>query len=171
MKSSRSTRWLIYAVSVAVTGLVGALAWVAAVAPPEYDIGADGAAWISEKSLSQLFAMDVWFTFTGLIAGIVLGTLAWALFREVGWPVVVIAMLGGIVAALLCWQFGSVMGSSDFDARVIAAKPDERVPVDFTLHARSALLVWPGATLLPIILYSFFDRGTDRGSATVTQAR
>jgi hypothetical protein len=171
MRTRPGSRWLLYVGAVAGTSLIAALAWWAAVTPPEYDIGADGAAWISEKSLSQLFAMDVWFTFSGLIVGILLGSLAWVLFRQYGWPVVAIAAIGGIVAALLCWQLGTLMGGYNFDARVVSAQPGDKVPVDFTLHARSALLVWPAASLLPIVLYSFFDRSTERETQTRPHAR
>jgi hypothetical protein len=125
----------------------------------EYTIGADGGAVITERGLSQLFAIDVWYVFTGLILGILLGSLTWALFRRIGWWVALLAAAVGLVAAVVCWQVGVLLGPSGFAARMAAAQPGDKVPVDFTLHTMAALLPWPFGALVPVALYATFERG------------
>ncbi|MDN5727207.1 MAG: hypothetical protein L0G99_14935, partial [Propionibacteriales bacterium] len=61
----------------------------------------------------------------------------------IGWPVVVLAVVAAAVAGALCWQVGEALGPQDFDTRLRTAKPGEVVPIDFTLRAKAALLLWP----------------------------
>ncbi|MDR2620022.1 MAG: hypothetical protein LBC29_02695 [Propionibacteriaceae bacterium] len=158
MSLSTRARVLLLAGSCLGAASIGGLIWHSVTVVQTYTVGADHGAVITERGLSQLFAMDVWYVFTGLIVGILLGSLTWTLFHQIGWWVAPLAALVGLIAAVICWQLGEALGPSDFAARVAAALPGDKVPVDFTLHTLTALLTWPFGALIPVILYAAFER-------------
>ncbi|MDR0435840.1 MAG: hypothetical protein LBH11_03620 [Propionibacteriaceae bacterium] len=159
MRLEVRTRVLLLSGVCLASAALGGLVWHSATVVQAYTIGADGGAVITERGLSQLFAIDVWYAFTGLIIGILLGALTWALFHEIGWWVAPLAAVVGLVAAVVCWRVGVAFGPSDFATRVVAAQPGDKVPVDFKLHTLVALLTWPFGALVPVALYAAFERG------------
>jgi len=132
-------------------GLFAGLLWHLLSTPPNYMIGDDYSAIISEQGLSQVFAMDIWYLFIGMAVGLLLGAGGWGLFHKVGWPVVVGVIGGSLMAAVIAWRFGCLLGPRDFAARVVAAVPGDRVPMDLQLHSIGLLLVWPLAATIPVL--------------------
>lgn len=149
-------------------GALTGIAWWKLSVLPGYTVGADGGASTGQRGLAEFVSADAWFTVLGLVVGLGLGLLAWRLFRRAGWPVVPLAMLAALGAALCCWAVGHQLGPGPFAPRLGAAGPGEVVPVELTVRARSALLVWPFAALLPILLAASLGRDEEAaGSVTV----
>ena len=71
-------------------------------------------------------------------------------------------LLGAVVVAagagLLCWAVGYRIEPGSFSVRLAAAQPGELVPIDLTVRARAALLVWPLFAVLPVLLGSSLGR-------------
>lgn len=142
-----------------VLGLVAGVVWWLLTPLPSYQIREDGLATISERGLAEVFAGDAWFTAIGILCGAAIGTLAALLAaRRMGWLVVFVVLVDCIVAGLLCWGIGSLLGPGDFDARLAAAHPGEQVPIDLSLRSGVALAVWPFFGLLPVLLWSTLTR-------------
>ena len=142
---------------VVVAGLLGGLLWHFLAATPTYTIGDDKGAIITERGLSQVFAMDIWYVIISLALAVLLGVAFWWLFRRLGWPGVVLALAASLVAALICWQFGHLLGPNGFAERVSRASPGDRVPMDLSLHAPILVLVWPFATGVPILVAAIVE--------------
>ncbi|MDN5564350.1 hypothetical protein EDD41_0185 [Luteococcus japonicus] len=143
--------------------LAGAL-WNLVVDLPAYHVDSAGNATTSERGLTAVFASDAWFSIFGLALGLTLGILAWHWFRRIGWPVVLLAMGTATVAGLMCWWVGVLMGPHNFSRRIAQASPGDLVPIDFKLHAWSALLVWPFFATIPVLLRA--SLGADEQVAT-----
>jgi len=143
--------------AVVVAGLLGGLLWHFLAVTPTYTIGDDMGAIITERGLSQAFAMDIWYVIISLALAVLLGVVCWWLFRRLGWPGVVLALIASLVAAIICWQFGHLLGPNGFVERVSQASPGDRVPMDLSLHAPILVLVWPFATGLPILVAALVD--------------
>lgn len=139
---------------VIVVGVVAALIWSRVTTLPEYTVAEDGSATTTEMGLTQYFSGDAWFSLLGVIAGVLIGLASWWLFARHGWPVVVVAIAAGIAAALITWGVGTLLGPSDFAARISAAQPGDAVPIDLTLRAPVSLLVWPFVATIPVLLWS-----------------
>ncbi len=135
-------------------GVVGGLAWWALTDLPTYLVAADGGANTSERQLAQVLGSDAWFAVIGAVVGLVLGTIAWRRLGRSGWPVVLLGTGTAVLAALLCWAVGRELGPGEFTARLAAAQPGDRVPVELDLQARASLLVWPFFAVVPILLGS-----------------
>jgi len=169
--STGQVRWLLVAVAVAVIGAASGGVWHLAAKPEVYTVGADGGAQISEWALSRVFAMDAWFIVIALLGGMGLGTLVWKLVGSLGWPAAVVALLGGLAAGIVCWQVGEAFGPHDFATRLAQAVAGERVPMDFALRAKSALLMWPVGALLPVLVYAVFGSAMSYRSRRPATAR
>lgn len=140
-----------------ITVLGGALAgvvWWLVVPLTTYAVNADGGAMTTERGLANYVAGDAWFSLLGLVLGIVLGVIVWRWFGGVGWPVVFIAVAGAVVMALSCWQMGWWLGPGPFEPRLAAATPGAVLPIELTVRAHAALLVWPFGAVLPVMLLS-----------------
>ena len=139
-------------------GALGGVAWWAVTDLPTFRVVTGGGAVTSERGLAGYVAADAWFVGCGAVVGVVVGVLAWRWFAALGWPVVVLAVLVGGAAGLLCWAVGYGLGPGAFETRLAAAHPGDQVPVALTVRARPALLVWPLFAVLPVLLGSSLGR-------------
>jgi len=162
-----ASRWrrrsLTLVVAILLAGVISGLVWHLAAQPPVYKVGFDGSATISESALSRLVTMDAWFVLIGLLGGMGLGTLVWKLAAPVGWPVALFAVVAGLLAGLVCWQVGELLGPRHFADRLAAVGAQGGlVPLDFALRAKSALLIWPIGAVLAVLLYGASETLTAR---------
>ena len=61
-------------------------------------------------------------------------------------------VVAAVAAALVCWLMGSQLGPGDFTRRLAAARPGDLVPIELTIRAKAALLAWPFAAVVPVLL-------------------
>jgi hypothetical protein len=148
--SHRVVSWVgILAGLAVVVGALSALLWARVVRLPAYVVDADHFASISERGHAEVIAADAWFVVIGLAAGLLLGALAWSWFRNLGWPVALIATGAGLLAGLVCWGVGQLLGPGPFDVRLAQAQPGDSVVIAFALHAPAALAAWGLAAVAP----------------------
>jgi hypothetical protein len=138
----------------AVVGGLAAVFWASIVTVPTWKIQADGTAVMSERGLTEIVASDVWFVITGALVGVGLGLVAWKWFRSLGWPTALLAVGAGLVAGIICWQVGQVLGPGPEADRLAAAPPGTVVPAALQLRSYSALAVWAFAAVTPVLLMS-----------------
>lgn len=138
----------------ALLGVLSGVLWWRVVDLPVYLVGEDGRASTSERGLTEYFASDAWFCVIGVVVGVGLGLLAWRWLSAVGWPMVPVAVLGTVVAALLCWYVGWSLGPGPFDPRLAQAEVGAEVPIELTLRTWVSVVVWVFATSIPLLLIS-----------------
>ena len=137
-----------------VVGGLSAVFWANVVDLPTYRILADGSATVSERALTQFVASDAWFVICGAFVGLGLGIVTWRWFKPLGWPTALLAAGAGLMAAVVCWLLGQLLGPGSFEERLATASPDDLVPVSLQLRSWSALAVWPFAAVAPVLLAS-----------------
>lgn len=150
-----------------VTVLGGALAgvlWKLVVPLTTYAVSSDGGAVTTERGLTNYIAGDAWFSAIGLVLGVGLGLLVWRWFAGLGWPMVVIGVGGAVVMALACWQAGWWLGPGPFEPRLAAAQPGQVLPIELTVRAPAALLVWPFGTAFTTMVLSSLLRDPEEGA-------
>ncbi|SEQ34916.1 hypothetical protein [Microlunatus flavus] len=135
-------------------GALAGVVWWAVTDLPTFRVVNGGGAVTSERGLAGYIAADAWFVVCGAVVGLVLGVVAWRRFGRSGWLVVVLTVVVGAAAGLVCWWVGYELGPGAFDARLAAAKPGDLVPVELTVRARVALAVWPLFAVIPVLLGS-----------------
>jgi len=139
-------------------GALAGVVWWAVTDLPTFRVVNGGGAVTSERGLAGYVAADAWFVVCGAVVGLLVGVGAWLLLGRSGWGVVVLAVLVAGCAGLLCWAVGHALGPGPFDERLAAARPGDLVPVELTVRARSALLVWPLLAVLPVLLGASLGR-------------
>ncbi|TRY17388.1 hypothetical protein FOJ82_12680 [Tessaracoccus rhinocerotis] len=151
-------RWSIpaFLVGCALAGLVMGAIWFLGAHRPGYTVLEDLGATMDERGLASLFAADAFFTLLVGILGLAAGIVSWLLFRNTGWWVCLLAVLGSTIGAVVVWQFGLVLGGSGFSERLAGAGPGDVVPVDLALQAYAAILVAPFLAITPVMLFSAF---------------
>lgn len=138
-----------------VVGLLAGVFWASVVTLPTWRIDADTSmAVMSERGITELVAGDVWFVITGAMVGVGLGLVTWKWFRPLGWPTALLAVGAGLLAGVVCWQFGQVLGPGPEAERISAAAPGAVVPASLQLRSLSALAVWGFAAVTPVLLVS-----------------
>lgn len=151
-------RWSIpaFLLGCLVAGLLLAVVWALAAQRPGYTIGEDMIARITERGLADLFSSDALFAVLVGVLGLAAGIVSWLLFRNLGWWVCVLAVVGAALGAVVVWQVGLLIGGGGFAERLASAQPGDVVPVDLALHALSAMLVAPFMGITPVMLFSAF---------------
>ncbi len=139
-------------------GAATGVLWWWVVDLPAYSVGDSGRAGISERGLTEFFAGDAWFCMIGFVVGLALGILGWRLFKNLGWPVAVGVAALAVLAGLICWLVGYALGPGPFVPRLAAARPGDLVPIELTVRSPVALVVWPFAAILPVLLGSSLGR-------------
>lgn len=137
--------------------LLGAAAgalWWSIVALPAYQVDSQGRASVTERQLTQFFAGDAWFCLLGLVIGVGLGILGYRLLRDLGWPLVLVVVIGAGAAGLLCWAVGYQLGPGEFTPRLANAPLGGSVPITLTVQSKAALLFWPLCAVTPVLLAS-----------------
>lgn len=138
-----------------VVGLLAGVFWASVVTLPTWRIDADTSiAVITERGVTELVAGDVWFVITGALVGLGLGLVTWKWFRPLGWPTALLAVAAGLLAGVVCWLFGQVLGPGPEAERISAAPPGAVVPASLQLRSFSALAVWGFAAVTPVLLIS-----------------
>lgn len=160
---------LLGGLSVVVGGL-SAVFWAAIVTLPTWRIDPDSSvAVMSERGITEIVAADVWFVITGALVGLGLGLVTWKWFRSLGWPTALLAVGAGLVAGVVCWQLGQVLGPGDEAERISAAPPGAVVPASLQLRSLSALAVWGFAAVTPVLLIA--SLGPDEEDVTSRRRR
>lgn len=139
--------------AVGVGGVIGVV-WYLLVPLTVYEIQPDGRAVTNQRGLANYYASDAWFVVLGLLVGIGLGIVCWRLLNRIGWPVTLVAVISALVAGLLCWGVGWLLGPSDFGNRIAVARPGELVPIELTVRGPAALLAWMLGGIIPVLLWS-----------------
>lgn len=124
----------------------------------------DGSASISERGLTEVVAADVWFVVTGALVGAGLGLVVWRWFSALGWPTALLAVAAGLLAGVVCWQIGELIGPNNFADRLGAAQAGDLVPVSLELRSISALAIWGLAAVTPVLLASSFGPDDEEGT-------
>ncbi len=153
--SSSVVAWIALLVGLsAVVGALAAVFWSGVVELPTYLIDKDDSAVIGEAGLTQVVAADVWYCITGALVGLGLGLVTWKWFRALGWVSALLAVGSGLLAGLLCWQVGELLGPGSFDQRIANAQAGDHVPISLQLRSWSAIAVWGFAAVTPVLLAS-----------------
>lgn len=152
------------------TGALAGVIWKLVVHLPGYVVAADGGASTTERGLSQFFGRDAWYSALALGFGVALGAASLRTLARLGWPSVVITALGATLAGMICWVVGYWLGPGPFEPRLAAAKEGDFVPIELTLSAPVALVVWPFAATIPLLLWSSLTVDPDEERSDVADS-
>ncbi|WP_316669098.1 hypothetical protein [uncultured Propionibacterium sp.] len=161
----------IYAGSIVVLGLLAGFVWNLVTPLQSVTVASDGTATMTNTAAVQNFSPDAAFVMIGLVLGLILGILAWQWFRRAGWPVVLIAVIGASLCALVAVCSAAVVGPSGFDTRLANAAPGETVAFDLALTSPTTWVVWPFAAVIPVLIYSALTHDTDEPRAEADDSR
>lgn len=154
--SAGTRRILVYLAAGLPIGLLAGIIWQAIATPPGYTVAADGSASMSERGLADWFSADFWFATLGIVIGVAIGVWGWFWFGRRGWLLVPLPLAAAMIAALLCWWVGEVMGPTNFDERLSQAVAGDVVSIDLDLTSLTALAAWPFGAIIPVMIASAF---------------
>ncbi|MFI9025987.1 DUF2567 domain-containing protein [Streptomyces sp. NPDC053560] len=145
---------------VLVTTVCGALfgvlwAWLA----PHVPLISDGkAVYLKNAEGEESIGADGTFLLLGLGLGVVSAALVFLWRRRGGVPLVVALVVGGLLASVLAWRIGMLLGPErDVVAQAKAAGKGIAFDAPLRLQAKGALLAWPiGAALANLLLTGAF---------------
>lgn len=155
----RAAGWLVgFLLLCVLIGLGAGFLWERLAVLPGYTVAQNGTATTTERGLAGFVSGDAWFSCVGFFVSIGLGIVAWKWFGRLGWPVVIVAIVGAVCSGLVCWWVGYRLGPGNFDARLAAAKPGDFVPIALTLRTPVTLMVWAFGAIIPVLLRSSLGR-------------
>ncbi|GAB3454991.1 hypothetical protein GCM10027570_35450 [Streptomonospora sediminis] len=145
----------------AALGLPLGLLWWALAPRPRVTVGRDDAVLPYPVSEAN-FAVDGYFTIIMLVTGLLCGYGIYLVqFRLAARDTADLRMAcllgmaaGAVLGSVLAWQVGTLIDAGDFRRATEAADPGTVIRSGLTLHALSALTVWP---FVAVLQYGLFD--------------
>ncbi|MFY0405797.1 hypothetical protein [Solicola sp. PLA-1-18] len=139
-----------------VASLAAGVVWEHLASPPGWVVSqGEGYRAGVEESTAQ-FGVVAWFVACSAVPALLLGVgLAWRLHR-LSWPFVLLLTVVSSLASLVTWRLGVLLGPADPTGTFSGLADGTRVPGAMELDAHGALLVWPVATLLGVVLVVAF---------------
>ncbi|GAA0490822.1 hypothetical protein GCM10010361_65140 [Streptomyces olivaceiscleroticus] len=147
---------LIVLVTTVCGALLGVLwAWLA----PHVPLISDGkAVYLKNAEGEESIGADGTFLLLGFALGVVSAAIVFLWRRRGGVPLVVALVVGGLLASVLAWRLGMLLGpEQDVVAHAKAAGKGVAFDAPLRLQAKGALLAWPiGAVLANLLLTGAF---------------
>jgi hypothetical protein len=141
---SKALRAVLAAVAVCLSlGLLLGVAWWL-VAPTPLVVVRDGAAFLANPESSAFIAADGWFAVLGILAGLLSADLVFRPYRQRG---VAALIAGGVLASVVAWRLGHLLGPDELAARAGAAADGMTIEGPLQLRALGVLLAWPIAAV------------------------
>ncbi|MDO9379343.1 MAG: hypothetical protein Q7T56_10885 [Nocardioidaceae bacterium] len=142
---------LVTVVLVGVAAVLAAVVWSRLAEPPEWVVS-QGEGYRGTVESTQQFGVIAWFVACCGVPGLLLGAgLGWR-YHRLGWPFVLLLSVLASLAAVLTWRLGVLLGPADPTGRFADLADGTRVPAALVLDTPGALLVWPVAVLLGLVL-------------------
>lgn len=146
--ADRTAAFFVAGFSVLLAGPAGLL-WTALAPHAQVVVDANSANFAD--GVSEVFvAGDAWFAGVSLLAGLLLGGLAWAWVRGSGPFVVVALAAGGLLAGYLTARVGTLPGRDALQAAVDARRP-ATLAANVALQSTLLVLVWPLGALTAFV--------------------
>jgi hypothetical protein len=140
-------------------GLPAGLLWWALAPRAQFEVTVDGPVVLGRPSAELLAADDGVFTLVLAGLGLVAGGIGWALRRRRGVATVLALALGTLLAALLAWQVGELLGAGPTDAEL--ADVGAQVTTALALHSLAALAVGPFCAVLVYVVATLMAPAED----------
>ncbi len=157
-------RLLVVGLTAVVVGALAGWLWAVVTSLPGYTVQSDGGAATTERGLTEFIVADVVFAGIGLVVGAGLAIVAWLWYgRRLGAWTVPMTCAFVLVAALVCWQVGQLVGPHDFSDRLDGAALGQSVPIDLRLRAPSAFATWVLGACLTLMVITAVARDRDEG--------
>ena len=148
-------------VAAVVTLLLGApvgLLW-AALAPRVEVVVAAGDVKLTEPGTSAFIAADGYFLALAVLVGAASGVLGWQLGRRHGPALVAGLVVGGLLAAYVAREVGEQVGLEAVQQAVLTGRQGA-LELSLVLRSDGALLAWPAAAMVGLLVPAFLGRGT-----------
>lgn len=129
----------------------------------EMVMGEDGPIFRNEFDAGQVVAMDGWFAVLGLIAGAVVGSVLFVVFRGNGPWATLCLTVASAIGAVVAFGVGALAAN---DQVIVAWEPRAEIgaplSAPLTVHAYGVLLAWPIATLVGIAVLAWLGSPEQR---------
>jgi hypothetical protein len=145
----------------AIGGLVIAGLWVWFADPPYAVVQGDNA-FRGSAELSRQFGIDVAFAAACLLVAVPLGAVVGLRGQRVGWPLVVVLVLAAVLASVIAWQVGGVLGPDNPRDLIAGAADGDRLYQQLDVHARGLFLTPPVGALVGFMTAVYLTGRPDR---------
>ena len=154
-------RW---AAGTLVLGIAAGMAWLLLANPARWEV-TDAGTILTEEGAKGRFAVIVSFVLIGIVASFLGGLIAGVRLRDRGWSLVPAFALTALVAGIIAWQVGVVLGPPD-PATVTGTSVGDKIPQQLAVDSVTPFLVWPIFALVGLLLavYSAGDGGAKSAS-------
>lgn len=164
--------------SAVLMGVVSGLVWWQLAEPSQWEVRDVGIALTEEGSRGQ-FRVLTSFVLVGAVASLLWGFAVCLIGRRSGWELVVAVMAGSVIAAVVAWQVGILLGPPA-PGSVRGLSVGDTVPDQLRVDTLAPFIVWPIAAMIGMLPASVamggpyedsYERDTAATTASVTDTR
>ena len=149
----------------ALSGCAAAPIWAGLTDIAHYQVTSKGA-FLDESQLGLQFDADGWFFVTGLVGGLVVGSVLAGAFRRHGVVAVLAVLTGASLASYLSYHLGPGFGPGPLGPRLASAQVGDLVSAPIKVTASGVVFSWPiGAMLGALVAQSILWRSDEPSAA------
>lgn len=138
-------------------GLVAGVLWAGLAPDIQGEVTANGVT-VPLVEARRQFGVDGWFAVLAAGGSLLLGVVSFARHRTRPVTTLVVLTLCGLIAAVVQWRFGTLLGPGPVDARTAEVPAGTTVSMPLQLNAPATLIVWPiGAVVGALLVSALLD--------------
>lgn len=119
-----------------------------------YWTASDGQLTMGEAAASGQFRAIAWFVALGMVASALWGAVV-TLRSASSWRLVPTMVVGALLASVVAWQVGLLLGPQDPEAQPGLSDGD-KVAAQFVVDSLAPFLLWPVAALAAVLMVTIF---------------
>lgn len=147
------TKAVMAALGAVIVGAGAGWLWAEVADPGQWQAREQGLI-LTEEAAQGRFDALMMFVGVGLVVCLVAGAALGLAGRRLGWLVVPLAVLWAVVAAVVAWQVGDLVGPPD-PSTVTGIEVGDTVPAELHLDTWAPFLAWPLGALAGVLLVAW----------------
>lgn len=155
---------VLVSVAMLLLGIAAGLVWTWLAEPAKWEVTSRGIVLTEAASVGQFSVMAL-FVLLGAVVSLVWGWVAAWRLADLGWLLCPLVVVATVVAALIAWQIGVILGPAD-PAAVQGAEVGDLVPSRLRLDSVVPFLVWPILGLMGVVGATWTSRNTGGRAAS-----
>lgn len=144
-------------VAMLLLGVAAGAVWQWQANPAEWEVRADGSIVLTEIAARDQFGVIVVFVIAGAIVSLIWGFATTFALSELGWRLTPLVILTTLVAAVIAWQVGVVLGPEGPQAAV-DPKVGDFLPSKLEIDSIPPFVAWPLFGMLGVVLSTWMSK-------------
>ncbi len=148
-------------VAMLLLGAAAGVVWQWQAEPAQWEVRSDGRIVLTEIAARDQFGVIVVFVIAGAVVSLIWGLAATAALRDLGWRLTPLIIVTTLLAAVIAWRVGVMLGPVGPQAAVDPAVGD-LLPSKLAIDGVAPFVVWPIFGVMGLLITMWLSKDDER---------